>query len=288
VVSGSTNSFANGALWSSASTSYNPNGDYSKITTWLTANKNPNGVFGDWSHLTPVQRNTAKYLIFGFGWDTYSFLGGVRGNHIATTGENGVQVGGANLQQLANAATMAVNPAGSFTTNSFIERAEESTLHWNAVKQWEIANQWYQLALTVNPGGRIVFENYPIDWDYLQAFDVLIATTLGSDTASRTQAQMHYARDIENTIKMAQYVDNGIPVYDPTQPNLEQNEGRLSRAAALRYLDLAKFADEQTSRGLFTSNWHFLDTLQSGLYLQVVNGIVDEFNGLYAQTQPSA
>jgi hypothetical protein len=371
-ISGTANSFANGAQWSGDTSSHNPYGDYTNIISFLTKNTNPDGVFGDWSNLTPALRYQAKALFYAIGWDAYEFLGGVRGNHIATTGLYGAQVGGANMQALANAATEAVNSAQSFTTNSFIERSMESLLHWNAVKQWEMAqtfglqgnqqwfigsytaatgstpatwtgsgeahgwpfqtpglfylgphmeyqadvnsagqvtrqyimswqvnnligsyystDQWYQLALTINPGGRGTFANYPLDWDYLQAFDLLTAQTLSasSDAASQTEAQNHYTRDIENIIKMAQYVDNSIPLWDPTQPNPTQNEGQGSRAQGFKYLVLNKYTDERTSVGLFPSNWHYLDTVQSGLYLKVENGLVNQFNVLYAQTQPSA
>jgi hypothetical protein len=367
-IGNSTNSFNTGAQWSAEPAAYDPNGAYHNLVAWFTANANPNGVYGDWSNLTPAQRATAQQMFYALGWEAYTFLGGGRGNHIATSGEFGAQIGAANMQQLANAATMAVNAPGSFTTNSFIERAMESVLHWNAVKQWEMAhtfglegnqqwwigdydatantwtgrgeahgwpfntpglfylaphmeyqadtnssgqvtrqyymswqandvigsyystNQWYQLALIVNPGGRSGFTDYPLDWDYMTGFDELLSETLGPDTASQTQAQMHYAREIQNVIKMAQYVDNNLALNDPTQPNVTLNIGVYSRAEALRHQTPSLFMDRTLAGNdiVARSPWHFLDSLSPGLYLEVINGFIGEFNALYAGTQASA
>lgn len=364
-VGNSTNSFNTGATFTANNPLYDPNGQYKALLAWLTANQNPNGVYGDWSHLTPAQRNTAQNMFFQFGWAAYGFLGGGRGNHTAASGQYGAQVGAANMQPLASRATMAVNAPGSFTTNAFIERAVDSMLHWNAVKQWEMAhefglegnqkwfigdynattntwtgrgeahgwpfetpgvfylaphmeyqadvnssgqttrqnimawqtnnaigsyystNQWYQLAMTVNPGGRNTFSNYPMDWSYLTAFDDLVAQTLGPDAVSQAQAQMHYVREIQDTIKMAQYVDNNLALYDPTQP-LIGNVGTQSRAEALKHLALTVFTDVALSSGVYLSHYRCLDSIQSGLYLKVINGFINQFNVLYAQTDPSA
>jgi hypothetical protein len=345
----------------------NPNGLYQGLVTWLTANANPNGVFGDWSHLTPSQRNTIQNMFNQFGWTAYSFIGGSRGNHISATGQYGSQVGAANMQQLVNAETMAVNPPGSFTTNAFIGRAVDSVLHWNIVKQWEMAqdfglegnqqwfngtydatnntwtgrgeahgwpyftpglfyvaphmmyqtdtnssgqvtrqyymaweendvigsyyrtNQWHQLAMTVSPGAHGQFTDYTIDWDYTTFCDDLIAQTLGSDAASQTQAQVHYVREIMDTIKEAQYVDNDLALYDPTQPVLTANVGFYSWAYDIHHQEPSIFLDRDVGGGVvYKSNYHFLDTLQPGLYLEVINGFINQFSVLYSSTQPSA
>jgi hypothetical protein len=49
------------------------------------------------------------------------------------------------------------------------------------------------------------------------------------------------------------------------------------------------FLDRDVGGGVvYKSNYHFLDTLQSGLYLEVINGFINQFNVLYSSTQPSA
>jgi len=52
----------------------------------------------------------------------------------------------------------------------------------NIVASYYRSNQWYQLQMTVNPGGQSNWVNYPMDWPYLTAFDEYIANKVGSDT----------------------------------------------------------------------------------------------------------
>src|SRR5262249_43563418 len=113
----------------------------------------------------------------------------------------------------------------------------------NILGSYYSTNQWYQLATTVSPGGRSEWTNYPIDWQYLIGFDTLIYQTLGTDAASQLQAQMHLAREIQDYIKMGQYADSEYALYDPGQPNLQQNAGYHSRAMALRHMNVSNFTD---------------------------------------------
>ncbi len=120
-----------------------PNTKYLELIDWLNAHKNPNGKAGDWSHLTADQRVQIKAMFTQSGWEGYQFLGGGRGDHIAPDGgQYGAQVGGANLQKLAAAGTTSAGPAAGFSTNSYIERAVASFMHWNAIKQWEMAQDF--------------------------------------------------------------------------------------------------------------------------------------------------
>lgn len=136
-----TGSFDAGATFSNGK--LDPNGLYKGLITWLTANANPNGNLADWSHLTAAKRAQIMQMFTNAGWNSYNFLGGGRGNHLPPAGQTyGAPIGAANLQALANSSTVAVGKAGAFTTNAFIERAVASMLHWNAVKQWQIAHDF--------------------------------------------------------------------------------------------------------------------------------------------------
>lgn len=136
----SSGSFLTGARFS-ASSFQDPNGAASRIDAWLNANRNPNGAYGDWSHLTPARRKEAYDMFYGFGWTTYGFLGGGRGNHIAPAGEFGAQVGARNLASLVSSQTVANQPAAA-TVNAFIERATMSLFHWNLIRQWDWAQAY--------------------------------------------------------------------------------------------------------------------------------------------------
>lgn len=135
--------FANGAAFPGQGGAKNPNGKYQELISWLTAHRNPNGNMGDWSHLTPDQRAQIMDMFYLSGWEGYNYLGGGRGNHIAGNGQFGAQVGAANLKQLAaSSTTNAWGKPNAFSTNAFIERAVASMLHWNSVKQWEMAQDF--------------------------------------------------------------------------------------------------------------------------------------------------
>jgi hypothetical protein len=132
-------SFEGGATFANGHS--DPLGTAKKIAAWFDSHRNPNGVYGDWSHLTPAQRDEIQSMIRPYGFEVYSFLGGGRGNHIASSGQYGAQVGAANLQKLASAGNTAREPA-AFTTNAFIERSVGAMLQWNLVQQWTWAQRF--------------------------------------------------------------------------------------------------------------------------------------------------
>jgi len=355
--------FVNGAAFAGDSKKF-PNGKYLELISWLQANKNPNGNLADWSHLTPAKRAQIMEMFYISGWEGYNFLGGGRGNHIAASGQYGAQVGGAYLQAKLAASTAAASSPKAFTTNAFIERAVASMLHWNTIKQWELAqdyalegnqqwfigdkdaatgawkgrgeahgwpfntvslfflaphmvyqqdtdssgkvtrewitawetdnvvasyyrsNQWYQLQMSVNPGGQSGWVNFPMDWPYLTAFDDYVAQKVGDATpAARAAQNAHYVRLLQARIKSAQYVNNAIVLYDPNQPDLFANAGRYGRGQVAKHLTTTNFLDNANRDGVSRTRFAFLDDVQAGMYMKVVNGAIAQFNSLYV-TQP--
>ena len=359
--------FSNGAAFPGQGGTKNPNGKYKELISWLTAHRNPNGNMADWSHLTPDQRAQIMEMFYIAGWEGYNYLGGGRGNHIAGSGQTGAQVGGANLKQLAASTTTdAWGKPNAFSTNAFIERAVASMLHWNSVKQWEMAqdfslegnqqwfigdkdkttgawkgrgeahgwpfnsvslfflaphmvyqedrqadghvtrewvtawetdnivgsyyrsNQWYQLQMSVNPGGQSNWVNFPMDWPYLTAFDDYIAQKVGDATpAARAAQSAHFVRLLQARIKSAQYVNNDIVLYDPNQPDLVANAGRYGRGQVLKHLSTTNYLDNSNRDGVGRTRFHFLDEVADGMYLKVINGSILMFNSLYVN-QPIA
>ncbi|WP_395806234.1 RICIN domain-containing protein [Archangium minus] len=361
----SAGSFENGAQWAQSSRTH-PKASADQIEAWLEAHKNPNGQYGDWSHLTPSERNQIQGYFSAFGWEAYRFLGGGRGNHIASSGEYGAQVGARLLAARAASSTTGSEPA-SFTTNAFIERAVMSLLHWNVIKQWEWAhtyglegnqqwfigdfnaatqtwrgrgevrgwpfntvsvfflaphmlyqadetssgkvtrewylawersnivgsyyrtNAWYQLQVSINPGAQGDWVNFSVDWPYLTGFDELLSETVGTSTPAHANAAfLSDLRLLQARIKSAQYVNNDIPLYVPTQTgSLIDNRGRFGRAQTLKHLTPTNFMDQATTQGTRKTPFSKLDQLQSGLYLKVLNGAMNQFNALYTDTDPA-
>ncbi|EPX65065.1 hypothetical protein D187_000490 [Cystobacter fuscus DSM 2262] len=361
----SAGSFENGAQWSQSSRTH-PKASAEQIEAWLKAHKNPNGQYGDWSHLTPSERNEIQSYFSNFGWEGYRFLGGGRGNHIASSGEYGAQVGARLLAARASSATTGSDPA-SFTTNAFIERAVMSMLHWNVIKQWEWAhthglegnqqwfigdfnsttktwrgrgevrgwpfntvsvfflaphmlyqadessgkvtrewylawersnivgsyyrtNAWYQMQVSINPGAQGDWVNFSVDWPYLTGFDELLSQSVGTSTPAHANAAfLSDIRLLQARIKSAQYVNNDIPLYVPTQTNgLINNRGRFSRAQVLKHLAPTNFMDQATTQGTSRTPFSKLEQLQTGLYLKVLNGAINQFNVLYTDTNPAS
>lgn len=365
---GATGSFEQGAVFNaSRANALNPNGQYHDVVSWLGSHLNPNGVRGDWSHLTPSQREEAQAKFTAFGWEAYTFIGGGRGNHIADNGVFGAQVGGDALRAQASSATMANASPDAFTRSAFVERAVSSMLHWSTVKQWEITqdyalegnqqwfigekdpasgawkgrgeahgwvfntpgpfylaphmlyqdehdasgkvtrewimgfetgnvvasyyrtNQWYQLQMTINPGGQSGWVNYPMDWPYLTGFDEVLGNYVGDATPdAKAEQGTHFVRLLQARIKSAQYVNNDITLWDPAQPDLVANAGRYGRAQVEKHLTPTNFMDNGVLLGIWRSKYRFMDDLQPGLFLKVVNGSIQQFNSLYAQAPASA
>jgi hypothetical protein len=150
-------------------------------------------------------------------------------------------------------------------------------------------NQWYQLQMTVNAGAQSGWVNYPMDWPYLTGFDEYLGNLVGdADTTARDEQSTHFTRLLQARIKAAQYVHNDLPLYDPSQPDLVANIGRYGRAQAEKHLSPVVFMDNDVLLGVWPSKFRYLDNLQPGLLLEVVNGAIAQFNGLYASTDASA
>jgi len=116
-----------------------------RIGDWLKANKNPNGQYGDWSHLTPEQRERAQAWLGDIGSKTLDFAGGGRGSRISPDPVNpyGGEVGGQKLQALMSAQTAsAASLPAAFTKEAFVERALFGVFRWMVVRQWELAHTY--------------------------------------------------------------------------------------------------------------------------------------------------
>ncbi|HXK16465.1 MAG TPA: hypothetical protein VNG33_01575, partial [Polyangiaceae bacterium] len=129
-----------------------PQGAYDAIVAWLDKNKNPNGVYGDWSHLTADQRQQIQGMLLQFGSTTTDFGGGSRGTRVSADPNKpfAVELGAQKMQALLANATAAldtsvcgpVGPCTSFSKESFIERADVGLYHWMGVKQWELVESY--------------------------------------------------------------------------------------------------------------------------------------------------
>jgi hypothetical protein len=131
----------------------NPLAIYQAIEAWLEKNKNPNGVYGDWSHLTASERNDLQGQLQNFGSQTTNFGGGSRGTRVSPDANNpfGVQIAAQKLQALLSSATASLadlttcgptGPCTPFSTEAFIERADVGLYHWLGVKQWELVETY--------------------------------------------------------------------------------------------------------------------------------------------------
>ncbi|WP_431052444.1 hypothetical protein [Roseateles sp. L2-2] len=109
---------------------------HTRARTWLQSHLNPNGKYGDWSHLTDAQRDEIQNIFLGMGFSPNSFLGNADDPNQAT----GAIVGGRYLKSKANTTTMARADAGAFTVPAFTERAKISLTNWGALQQWELAH----------------------------------------------------------------------------------------------------------------------------------------------------
>ncbi len=127
----------------------NPLATYASLVKWLETNKRPGAAYGDWSHLTPAQRNDVQGKLQELGAKAIAFGGGGRGTRVSPDPAKpfGVQLGAAKMQAALSDKTAAlanldacgpIGPCTPFNTDSFIERADVGLYHWMGVKQWEI------------------------------------------------------------------------------------------------------------------------------------------------------
>jgi hypothetical protein len=141
-------------------------------------------------------------------------------------------------------------------------------------------NAWYQLQTVTNPGAQSRFLNLTVDWPYAFDFDQQVVDELLADGAPDAAAAQA-VRLLQAHIKAAQYVNNNISIYDPTQPDLFANTGYGSKAMAAKHLTPAYYVDYHDPAQP-VNRFRLLDSISSGLYLKAVSGTVNEFNQLYA------
>lgn len=122
----------------------NPNKVVARIEQWLETNKNPNGVYGDWTHLTADQHVQISNMIGYFGSKVVDVGGGSRGTRVSPDPSKpfGAELGAAKLQARASAETKALYPAASFSKEGFIERVNFSLYRWMGIKQWEMVHTY--------------------------------------------------------------------------------------------------------------------------------------------------
>ncbi len=124
-----------------------------EIADWLSEHLNPNGVYGDWSHLTPDERVSLQGMLIGIGNKTSDFGGGSRGTRVSSDEAKpfGVEIGGQKLAANLDATTAAladleacgpIGPCTPFSKEAFIERADYGLYHWMIVKQWELVHRF--------------------------------------------------------------------------------------------------------------------------------------------------
>jgi hypothetical protein len=123
---------------------FNPVLAIQRAVSGLQQWRNPNGVYGDYSHLSPGQRaSMASWLYHAVNY-TPDFGGGNRGTRQSADPAKpfGGEIGGRKLQALADPATTSQFDAKNFTTQAFIERALVGLFHWNTVQVWDMAHRY--------------------------------------------------------------------------------------------------------------------------------------------------
>jgi hypothetical protein len=122
----------------------NPLKVVARAKAWLAAHQNPNRKYGDYSHLTPDERNQIKSWLGDVGNKTTDFGGGSRGTRESSDPAKpfGCELGAAKLQAAADAATMAQFDAKAYSKQAFIERVNFGLYRWMVVQQWELAHTY--------------------------------------------------------------------------------------------------------------------------------------------------
>jgi hypothetical protein len=114
--------------------------------------------------------------------------------------------------------------------------------------------------------------------------------TLGTATPAQANASLQSnIRLLQARIKDAQFVNTTVPLYVPTDTrSLLYNLGRFSKAQRLKHLIPTNFIDTATTQGNASTPFKKFEQLQPGLHLKVINGAMQQFNQLYADTDPAA
>lgn len=125
----------------------NPQKVFERVRDWLEEHQNPNGVYGDWSHLTADERQQMHSWFNDLGGKTIAFGGGGRGTRESGNPSEpfGGEIGAARLMQLLDEETRALAEGAAvngFSKQAFIERSLFGLIHWLGVKQWEIAHEY--------------------------------------------------------------------------------------------------------------------------------------------------
>ncbi len=123
----------------------NPVMTLQRISNFLAANKNPNGAYGDWTHLSPALRSQVQSWMQALGASSIGFIGGGRGSRVSPNPSKpyGGEIGGAKLQSLMSPTTAAAaSMPAAFTKEAFMERALFGMIHWMGVKQWELSQTY--------------------------------------------------------------------------------------------------------------------------------------------------
>jgi hypothetical protein len=139
-------------LWEAGYNGRKPQETYDAIAAWLETNKNPNGVYGDWTHLDAAQRERIQGMLLDFGPTTVDFGGGSRGTRVSPDASKpfGVELAAKTMQALLSSATAALDtsvcgptgPCTTFSYESFLERANVGLYHWMGIKQWELVETY--------------------------------------------------------------------------------------------------------------------------------------------------
>ena len=122
----------------------NPLKVVARARQFLEDNANPSGMYGDWSQLTPDQRQQIYSWLNDIGGKTIQFGGGGRGSRESSDPANpfGVELGAQKLIALMSAETAALSSLAAFSKQAFIERAMVGLYHWMAIQQWELAHHY--------------------------------------------------------------------------------------------------------------------------------------------------
>jgi hypothetical protein len=163
------------------------------------------------------------------------------------------------------------------------------------------SNQWYQLQMTLNSGARGPNSNYPMDWGYQTYQNMKVATSLAFGTRPipgpwgkyPDVALDQFVLNLETLVKLAQYVDNAIPINEPSpsQPAnywADPQWGAANGAEAGRAFMERQYLNPTylMSYTLETpSNWTILDKIQNGLFVMALNASISMYNNLYASSQ---
>ncbi len=264
---------------------------YASIVDWLEKHENPNGTYGDWSHLLANQRDQLQGLLQDLGGQTLAFGGGGRGKRsfhgsVDASGKwigqgepRGWPYGWPTIFYLA--------PHMLYAPTSTPQGTREFYFSWeNRLVSYYQTDAWYALQVTINPGWAGA-SNGGVDWPYTQGFITGLADDLMTAGAPASIAAAHLARYFQINAKLGQLANTKIPfnqpdLADPT--NIWRNRGLQSKADLLFKLSPAVVMDSSYDQ---RTRFRLLDELGPGTYLKFVNAALSAYAALYFDTSPS-